>query len=210
MPQTLAALGWSTATPQRTIPATCTRVKNQTPWWVQENIQTSVWYNTSCFNIFNHTCCFNLVKFKSVGYSPSLCVCARTNVCDCCFGGADGCILLTMLADECQCCRLLMFVCFFETLSLSNLVNTESESDLLWVCLCGMKCSQFYSFILFNTNYKHNQNAQAVLLTEHIAWHSCDADHWRWRWGAPPSWRSYPAPSADKFLGPPATATDHG
>ena len=35
------------------------------------------------------------------------CVC----VCVCCFGGADGCIALTMLVDVCQCCCLLMFVC---------------------------------------------------------------------------------------------------
>ena len=68
------------------------------------------------------------------GVCMCMCACARAGVWmsgGCCFGGAGGCILLTMLADECQCCRLLMFVCFFETLSLSNLVNTESESDLL-------------------------------------------------------------------------------
>ena len=29
----------------------------------------------------------------------------------CCFGGVDGCMPLTMLADVCQCCCLLMFVC---------------------------------------------------------------------------------------------------
>ena len=45
---------------------------------------------------------------------------------------ADGCISLTMLADVCQCCRLLMFVFLqlFETLSLLlNLVNKQSESE---------------------------------------------------------------------------------
>ena len=38
----------------------------------------------------------------------------------CCFGGEDGCIPLIMLVAVCQCCCLLMFVCFtaFETLSL--------------------------------------------------------------------------------------------
>ena len=29
----------------------------------------------------------------------------------CCFLGADGCILLTMLTDACQCCHLL--TCFY-------------------------------------------------------------------------------------------------
>ena len=28
----------------------------------------------------------------------------------CCFGDADGCILLIMLVDACQCCPLLMFI----------------------------------------------------------------------------------------------------
>ena len=28
----------------------------------------------------------------------------------CCFGGADGCLPVTMLVDECQ-CGLLMFIC---------------------------------------------------------------------------------------------------
>ena len=28
-----------------------------------------------------------------------------------CVGGADGCIPLNMLADVCQCCCLLMFIC---------------------------------------------------------------------------------------------------
>ena len=38
----------------------------------------------------------------------------------CCFVGADGCIPVTMLVDEGQCCGLLMFICLplFETLSL--------------------------------------------------------------------------------------------
>ena len=47
--------------------------------------------------------CLHLLKF-----------CARRCVdvgCGCCFGGADGCILPTMLVDVCQCCCLLMFVC---------------------------------------------------------------------------------------------------
>ena len=41
-------------------------------------------------------------------------------LCVCCFVGADGCIPLTVLVDECQCCRLLMFICLpiFETLSI--------------------------------------------------------------------------------------------
>ena len=30
----------------------------------------------------------------------------------CCFGGADGCIPLTMLVDVCHCSRLLMFECY--------------------------------------------------------------------------------------------------
>ena len=44
------------------------------------------------------------------------------------FGGADGCIILTMLVDVCQCCDLIMFMCLplFETRSLLyNLVNKE-------------------------------------------------------------------------------------
>ena len=42
-----------------------------------------------------------------------VCVCAQVCGCGCgcCFGGADGCIALTMLVDVCQCCCLLMFVC---------------------------------------------------------------------------------------------------
>ena len=45
-----------------------------------------------------------------------VCVCA----CVCCFGGADGCIPLTMLVDICPCSRLLIFVCLplFDTLPL--------------------------------------------------------------------------------------------
>ena len=49
------------------------------------------------------------------------CVCARLRACTCahrcgcgcgcCFGGADGCIPLTMLVNVCQSCCLLMFVC---------------------------------------------------------------------------------------------------
>ena len=38
-------------------------------------------------------------------------VCVQVGGCGgCCFGGADGCIHLTMLDDVCQCC-FLMFVC---------------------------------------------------------------------------------------------------
>ena len=33
----------------------------------------------------------------------------------CCFGGADGCIPLTMLVDACQCCHLLMFINYMLT-----------------------------------------------------------------------------------------------
>ena len=44
-------------------------------------------------------------------------------------GGADGCIPLTMLVDACQCCCLLVcMLTAFETFSLLNLVNKESES----------------------------------------------------------------------------------
>ena len=45
----------------------------------------------------------------------------------------DGCVPLTMLVDECQCCHLFIFVCLllFETLSLLlNLVNKESKLSL--------------------------------------------------------------------------------
>ena len=41
---------------------------------------------------------------------------------------------LIMFIDVCQCCRLLMFVCLsrFKAISLlSNLVNKESESDVV-------------------------------------------------------------------------------
>ena len=42
--------------------------------------------------------------------------CVHVHVCVqvcglCCFGGADGCIPVTMLVGVCQCCSLLMFVC---------------------------------------------------------------------------------------------------
>ena len=44
-----------------------------------------------------------------------VCMCVCAQVCvrafGCCFVGANGCIPLTMLVDECQCCCLLMFVC---------------------------------------------------------------------------------------------------
>ena len=44
-----------------------------------------------------------------------VCVCVRARAREragvCCFGDTVGCIPLTILADACQCCRLLMFVC---------------------------------------------------------------------------------------------------
>ena len=60
------------------------------------------------------------------------CVCAHAQACVCACvhrcvdvvgggGDADGCILLTMLVDVCQCCCLLAYVCIliaFKTLSL--------------------------------------------------------------------------------------------
>ena len=60
----------------------------------------------------------------------------------CCFGGADGCILLTMLVDVCPCCCF-TYICMltaFETLSLlQNLVNKEFDLNLnliVMYCVC--------------------------------------------------------------------------
>ena len=66
-------------------------------------------------------------RCRTIFYTGTLLI--SVYVCAC----ADGCICLTMLADVCQCCRLLMFACVssFKTLSsLLNLVNKESESRL--------------------------------------------------------------------------------
>ena len=62
-------------------------------------------------------------------------------MCVCVFGGADRCIPLTMLVDVCHCCHLLMYhLLLFKTLSLSDLVKkeSESESDLIFMIVVSI------------------------------------------------------------------------
>ena len=106
--------------------------------------------------ILEHYLCVCVRARAHVPACVYVCVGARAHasVCMCMcvfFVGADGCLLLTMLADVCQCCHLLMFVClppsrhfpWCKTWWIKNL-NPESEGETK---LAGQFCNTYCSSV---------------------------------------------------------------